>query len=245
MYIKVKLSDKSVVDSPIDLPSFLQGLQQESLYDLSWTDPSLKVSEYGLFPVIYDNAAFDNSKEILENTYSYKISDDNRDVIATQNVRDMNADETSAYNAQIAAQAQSDLTSAITAKITSVGTLLTQVINGGVTFESKSFQLDESSRQNLDSASLLATLAQLNGGGKANDLRWANPNVDFGWIAIDNSILPMDAPTVVNFGKLSAAYYTSLIFTARAMKDSIMALTTVADVEAFDITKGWPSSTIG
>ena len=123
------------------------------------------------------------------------------------------------------------------------------IVNNGATYKGKVFQIDSASRANIDAGSLLASLAIQNMTANkitiTDNLRWTNPNVDFGWIAEDNSILSLDAPSMIQFGQTMAGYYTELIFTARGIKNAINNLTTLDEVNNFDITQNWPSSTIG
>lgn len=50
LYQKKLLSDMSLVGAPGPLPDELQGLADESLADLSWSDVSLGYQGYGFFP---------------------------------------------------------------------------------------------------------------------------------------------------------------------------------------------------
>lgn len=85
----------------------------------------------------------------------------------------------------------------------------------GVVFD---FVDNKGSESNIQGAYSLAFSAIIQG-KQAGDLRWADPTSDFGWIAHDNSIVAMDAPTVIEFGKAAAAYKSKLIFRARALKN--------------------------
>lgn len=67
------------------------------------------------------------------------------------------------------------------------------------------------------------------------DLRWANPNIDFGWIAADNTFQPMDALTTLAFGNAAAAWEGLHIIAARALKD----LSTIPEDYADD--RHWPA----
>lgn len=71
---------------------------------------------------------------------------------------------------------------------------------------------------NIAGAGTLA-LAAIMAGAQANDLRWADPAVDFSWVAADNSIVTMDAQTCLNFAKAAADWKAKHIRKARAMKD--------------------------
>lgn len=108
-----------------------------------------------------------------------------------------------------------------------------ELIDGGVTFGGVAYQTRPTDRENILGASLLASLA-LAGGAQAGDFRWADPAADFVWIAMDNSKVQMDAPTVIELGKAQAARKQGLIFKARWIKDQIAAglITTKAEIDA-------------
>jgi hypothetical protein len=108
-----------------------------------------------------------------------------------------------------------------------------ELVDGGVTFNGVEFQTRATDRENIMGASQLALMAIING-AQPGDLRWASPDADFNWIAMDNSMVPMDAQTVIAFGQTAAARKQTLIMTARAIKDAIEsgAITTTAEIDA-------------
>lgn len=91
-------------------------------------------------------------------------------------------------------------------------------IDAGFTFNGVVFQSRATDRENVAGAAQLAFMAVV-GGAQPGDLRWASAGTDYQWIAADNSIVTMDAPTVVDFGKAAAAEKQALIFAARTIKD--------------------------
>lgn len=115
-----------------------------------------------------------------------------------------------------------------------------QEIDGGVAFQGKRFQTRPTDRENVQGASTLALMAIV-GGALPGDLRWSDPTDDFGWIAEDNSIVTMDAHTVVAFGKAVAARKSACIFYARALKDDVELCSSVEEVNAININSGWPT----
>jgi hypothetical protein len=92
-------------------------------------------------------------------------------------------------------------------------------IDAGVTFNGVRLQTRPADRENVAGATQLATLAVM-GGAQAGNLRWHGGASDFAWIAEDNSIVTMDAPTVIAFGQAVAAMKSAHIFAARALKDA-------------------------
>ncbi len=91
-------------------------------------------------------------------------------------------------------------------------------IAAGVTFGGKVYQSDSTSKQRLLGVALQATLAIMNG-AQANNMRWADPDIDFTYISADNTAVVMDAPTVIALGQTVAGHEKSMIYKARALKD--------------------------
>lgn len=80
------------------------------------------------------------------------------------------------------------------------------------------YQSRATDRENISGAAQLGFMAVV-GGAQPGDLRWSDPDQDFEWIAADNSLVPMDAQTVVAFGKAAAERKQDLIFAGRQLKD--------------------------
>lgn len=74
------------------------------------------------------------------------------------------------------------------------------------------------SAENIAGAATLA-LAAMTLGAQPGNLRWANPNRDFAWIASDNTLVTMDAQTVLAFGMHAADTKAAHIYAARLIKD--------------------------
>lgn len=89
----------------------------------------------------------------------------------------------------------------------------------GFTFAGKAFQLDLASHQRIIAMGADARFA-IAGGAQPEDFRWADPSADFGWIATDNSILPMDAQTMAAFADAAKLWVARHTFAARALKDA-------------------------
>lgn len=87
------------------------------------------------------------------------------------------------------------------------------------TFNGVAFQLDPASQQRIIAMGADARFA-IALGAQPGDMRWADPEVDFGWIATDNSIAPMDAPMMVVFADAAKLWVSRHIFAARALKDA-------------------------
>lgn len=106
-------------------------------------------------------------------------------------------------------------------------------IDAGVEFQGLIFQSRAADRENIAGAAQLGFMAVI-AGAESGDLRWSDPGQDFTWIAADNSLVPMDAPTVVEFGKVAAARKQALIYAARQLKDKAAIPSDYAD------DKWWP-----
>lgn len=92
-------------------------------------------------------------------------------------------------------------------------------IVGGMTFEGVAYQTREEDRENVHGAATMALAVMALGGGAPGDLRWHDGDEDFAWIAADNSLTAMDAPTVFNFAKAMAAHKSAHIFAGRGLKN--------------------------
>lgn len=107
----------------------------------------------------------------------------------------------------------------------------------GFAFAGVFYQGREQDQKRIAGACQLATLALAFGGKLPGDLYWHGGVTPFVWIAADNSLNAMDAPTVIEFAKAAASAESAHIFAARAIKDRLAA------GEVFDIYDPslWPS----
>lgn len=103
----------------------------------------------------------------------------------------------------------------------------------GFEFRGVMYQSRVTDRENILGASVLASMA-IAAGAQPGDFQWAGEAVDFEWIALDNSMVKMDAQTVIALGATQAARKRELIFLARLIKDEIDAgtITTTAQIDA-------------
>ncbi|AVT76648.1 hypothetical protein RPPS3_25850 [Rhodopseudomonas palustris] len=108
-----------------------------------------------------------------------------------------------------------------------------ELIDAGFTFGGVVYQSRPTDRENIIGAALMASMA-VAGGAQPGNYRWADPDADFEWIALDNTKVKMDAPTVIAFGRAQAARKQALIFAARTIKDQVAAgaITTTAAIDA-------------
>lgn len=105
-------------------------------------------------------------------------------------------------------------------------------IDSGFEFRGNVYQSRPSDRENIMGASIAAKMA-IDSGAQVGDYRWSNPDSDFMWITMDNQLIPMDAYDVIELYQTGAAFKTALTFKARQLKDEIMSLSTVEQVNAY------------
>jgi len=85
-------------------------------------------------------------------------------------------------------------------------------------FNGRQYQFDPESKSNVAGAGTLALAAIINGAQPGN-LRWADANRDFTWLAADNTSVSMDAQTTFAFAQAAAKWVSDHIYAARAIKD--------------------------
>jgi hypothetical protein len=86
------------------------------------------------------------------------------------------------------------------------------------TYAGHAIALDEKSLTRITAMGADARFAQL-AGAAAGNLRWADPNTDFGWIDGDNNLLPLDAPGMATMADEAKRWVSNHTFAARALKD--------------------------
>jgi hypothetical protein len=93
-----------------------------------------------------------------------------------------------------------------------------ELIAQGFLFNDTMFDSRPEDQKRISGAALLAFMA-VTQGAQANNYLWHGGTEPFSWIAQDNSIVQMDAPTVIAFGQTAAEHERAHIFAARALKD--------------------------
>lgn len=92
-------------------------------------------------------------------------------------------------------------------------------IFSGFTYDGVRFQSRLEDQKRISGAAILAAVAIM-AGVQPGNYRWHGGDADFAWIAEDNSLVPMDAQTVIAFGQAAARHETLHVFAARALKDA-------------------------
>lgn len=91
-------------------------------------------------------------------------------------------------------------------------------IFSGFVFQGVRFQSRLEDQKRIAGAGTLAVMAIVLG-AKAGDYRWHGGDEDFSWIAEDNSLVKMDAQTVIAFGQAAANHESLHVFAARSLKE--------------------------
>ena len=96
----------------------------------------------------------------------------------------------------------------------------------GFIFGGKVFQAREQDLRNINGAATGAALAMMQG-AQAGNMRWQGGDSDFGWIAADNTIMPMDVLTMIAFGRAAMTHVERLTMVGRSLKDRLAAGETI------------------
>lgn len=107
-------------------------------------------------------------------------------------------------------------------------------IHGGFVFNGTRFQSRVEDQKRIAGAGTLAVITLTNG-AEAGDYRWHGGDTDFVWIAEDNTLVQMDAQTVIAFGQAAARHESAHVFAARVLKDA-------DPVVDFADSKYWPAT---
>lgn len=118
--------------------------------------------------------------------------------------------------------AQDKASARLDATLQSVDAERDRRIAAGFTFGGKLYQARDSDIRNINGASTAAAVAIMNG-SLSGDFRWSDPSKDFAWIASDNSMVQMDAQTVIAFGQTAMTWVTAMTMAGRTIKDRLIA----------------------
>jgi hypothetical protein len=108
-------------------------------------------------------------------------------------------------------------------------------IAGGFTWSGTLYQIDPDSQAQITAFGAMAL-------GSITDPANSPWPPGFTWIALNNSQVPMDAPTMYAFARAVATCVSGCILTLRAIKNAILAATTQAELDAIDVTAGYPTA---
>lgn len=106
----------------------------------------------------------------------------------------------------------------------------------GFLFRGMRFLVIGEAKTDITAMAVSATLAKADG-FEAEEFRWQNPDRDFAWIAIDNSRLLLDAPSMVEFAKEAGRFSESHVMAARNIKDRILNGEHISDITLDEL---WP-----
>lgn len=88
----------------------------------------------------------------------------------------------------------------------------------GVRYQSRLPSADHPGDWDVFSGKALEAFIAVSSGAQPGDLRWADPDEDFAWIAADNSRVPMDAQTVIELGKAASLHRSRHTFAGSDIK---------------------------
>lgn len=94
-------------------------------------------------------------------------------------------------------------------------------LNEDFLFQGVAYQRDDRSLRRITGAATLAGFA-VAAGSPVGNLLWHNPEdgvSEFGWIASDNSVTPMDAQTCFAFGQAAASVESDIVFAAKTLRE--------------------------
>lgn len=104
----------------------------------------------------------------------------------------------------------------------------------GFLYRDLMFQARDQDILNMSGAATAAMNAIMMG-AQPGDTRWRDPAKDFAWISTDNTIVPLDAYSMIELGQTAMGHVESLVFRARSIKDGIMAGEVPPDLAAEDL----------
>lgn len=185
----IKIQSNTAIREPI--PPFLVGLAPSSFADLSWTDPALGVQDCAWWPEEDQSPTLQQFERYGEETLT--LDPARRVVIVTRAVVPWSAEEIAEYQDAEAERIRRE-----------IDIERDRRIDSGFEFEGVRYQSRPGDRENIAGAVLIAI---------------ADPAYTTGWIAADNSVVQMDAPTLLRFGRTAADHKQALIFAARQLKD--------------------------
>ncbi|MCM8736019.1 DUF4376 domain-containing protein [Azospirillum sp. A1-3] len=224
MRAKINLETLEVAEVVAAVPPCLEGLQDESLVDLSWTDPSLGLQGYGYWPASEEAVALpsplthqvvaDPDREPLVDAEAHRVTLPRKVVPLPEEVLAANLDARRA------------------AKVAAITAERDRRLALGVQHAGKVFPTDALTRTDLGGMATTAALVL------AGALEWPDSYAQ-GWISADNSRLPLPTPQDgVALAAAVAGAYSAIVQHARDVKDAALVSD---DPESIDHLSGWPS----
>ena len=185
-------------------PAFLHGLAPESLADLSWTDPALGVSECAWWTEDDQSTVLSEFERYGDETLT--VDSERQVVVVVRAIEPWPSEE-------IAAELERRRVDM--ARLVDVER--DRRIAAGFVFDGTMYQSRTADWEVYSGKALEAFIAVMGGAAQGN-LRWADADADFAWIAADNSRVPMDAQTVIELAKAASAHRTRLTFAGSDIK---------------------------
>lgn len=88
--LKINLTNKEV--TRVELPSFLKGLEQESLNNLSWADADYEVTNFGWW-VEKDESSTPTEFQKYSDNETYRLDETNKIIYVTKEIVSLTSDE--------------------------------------------------------------------------------------------------------------------------------------------------------
>lgn len=192
------------------LPQFLVGLAPESLADLSWTDPALQVQDCAWWPEEDQSPTLQQFERYGDETLT--LDPERRVVIVARSVVPWSAEEIAEYQDAEAERIRREIDIERDRRIDAGFEF------EGVRYQSRLPSAGHPGDWDVFSGKALEAFIALSSGAQPGDLRWADPDEDFAWIAADNSRVPMDAQTVIELCKAASAHRSRHTFAGSDLK---------------------------
>ncbi|MBP2301318.1 DUF4376 domain-containing protein [Azospirillum picis] len=222
-YCKINLETLAVVSGPEDLPPALMGLLPESLVDLGWTDPALGMIGCGYWLTTEEAVELPSAlthQIVADPDRAPLVDEDAKSITMPRKVVPLPADVLAA-----------NLAARQGAKVDAINVERDRRLALGVTHGGKTFGTDVLTRTDLGGMATTAALVL------AGALDWPDSYAQ-GWIAMDNSRLPLPAPQDgIALAAAVAGTYSAVVQHARDLMDAALQSN---EPEAIDQTLGWP-----
>ena len=149
------------------------------------------------------------------------------------------ASDAAAVEALYAAYQSSNgaLQAAQSAAIASVQAQFTSLVTSGFTYQGALIGILDTDRPNIDAKALQAYLSLQSGTG----VTWSS---NMAWLpqGPGSSLALPTAAAMIAFANAVDSYYTDIVFYEASLEAQIAAATSVAAVQAINVTTGWPTS---
>ena len=204
------------------LPVFLYGLSQESLYDLSWTDPSLGVQDLAWWPERNQETPYDPETQQLG---SEILTMGDRVVIVTHEIIGLTKEQ---LNANLAKRKESLTGEIDRIRYSKIYQASIPYLFPGDTDPDGVQMRDDIDRQNIQN--------------HVTDAMIRDPGDTMYFMPTSNNLKTMTAQQTVDMGQFIKVRGDRIVAYAWALKAQVNSaeIDTFAKLESIDINSGWP-----